>query len=228
MNFENRIKKEMTEGIIKAILEDAGYRVIDSGIEKLIRELSCLSQVEYQNLGYPDAMKCLPDFTVMDREQKKKSLVEVRYRNKWGKELLLEIQDKVKIFKELVLISINANPPSSEKKDLPSEFLRCCELRYVDDKYQVELSTRDMRDFSARNFYWKNIDEVPDNPRLWWEMAPLQDKFADLKKRKMDGTLYSAVQALAGILNKDLGKADRPTTKLQSTIATRSANPNRK
>nr|WP_279196851.1 hypothetical protein [Ralstonia mannitolilytica] len=35
MDFENRIKKEMTEGIVKAILEDAGYRVIDSGIEKV-------------------------------------------------------------------------------------------------------------------------------------------------------------------------------------------------
>ncbi|WP_104565282.1 hypothetical protein [Ralstonia mannitolilytica] len=50
MDFENRIKKEMTEGIVKAILEDAGYRVIDSGIEKIIRELSCMSSFEYAKL----------------------------------------------------------------------------------------------------------------------------------------------------------------------------------
>lgn len=33
----------MTEGIVKAILEDAGYRVIDSGIEKVLREVSCMN-----------------------------------------------------------------------------------------------------------------------------------------------------------------------------------------
>ncbi|CAJ0736137.1 hypothetical protein [Ralstonia mannitolilytica] len=59
MDFENRIKKEMTEGIVKAILEDAGYRVIDSGIEKVIRELSCMSSFEYAKLAYPDAMSRL-------------------------------------------------------------------------------------------------------------------------------------------------------------------------
>jgi len=56
MSFANRIKKEMTEGIVRALLEDAQYRVIDSGIEKVLRELSCLSAMEYKALGYPDAM----------------------------------------------------------------------------------------------------------------------------------------------------------------------------
>ncbi|MBU9391491.1 hypothetical protein KTE71_28780, partial [Burkholderia multivorans] len=45
MSFTSRIKKEMTEGIVRAILEDAQYRVIDSGIEKVLRELSCLTSV---------------------------------------------------------------------------------------------------------------------------------------------------------------------------------------
>ena len=86
MDFESRIKKEMTEGIVKAIFEDVGYRVMDSGIEKILRELSCLSVAEYASLGYPGAMSMLPDFTVMDREQTVKYLVEVKYRSKWGSE----------------------------------------------------------------------------------------------------------------------------------------------
>ncbi|KVG66125.1 hypothetical protein [Burkholderia pseudomultivorans] len=79
MDFENRIKKEMTEGIVKAILEDAGYRVIDSGIEKIIRELSCLPSFEYAKLAYPDAMSRLPDFTVMTKDQDEKYSVQLKY-----------------------------------------------------------------------------------------------------------------------------------------------------
>lgn len=88
IKFSDRIKKEMTEGIVRAILEDAHYRVIDSGIEKVLRELSCLSAVEYKKLGYPDAMSNLPDFTVMNRDQTTKQLVEVKYRSNWSKKII--------------------------------------------------------------------------------------------------------------------------------------------
>jgi hypothetical protein len=37
MEFENRIKKGMTEGIVRALLDDAGYRVIEHGVEKTAR-----------------------------------------------------------------------------------------------------------------------------------------------------------------------------------------------
>lgn len=53
MSFTSRIKKEMTEGIVRAILEDAQYRVIDSGIEKVLRELSCLTSAEYGGSWLP-------------------------------------------------------------------------------------------------------------------------------------------------------------------------------
>jgi ABC-type uncharacterized transport system substrate-binding protein len=34
MEFENRIKKEMTEGIVRALLDDACYCAIEYGMEK--------------------------------------------------------------------------------------------------------------------------------------------------------------------------------------------------
>ncbi|WOE76277.1 hypothetical protein [Alterisphingorhabdus coralli] len=73
MDISSRIKKEMSEGIVRAIFEDAGYRVIDSGIEKFIREISVLTINEYKSLNYPDPMNSLPDFIIMDRDQKRET-----------------------------------------------------------------------------------------------------------------------------------------------------------
>jgi len=39
MIFENRIKKEISEGLVRAVLVDAKYRVISAGIENIIREV---------------------------------------------------------------------------------------------------------------------------------------------------------------------------------------------
>jgi len=117
--------------------------------------------------------------------------------------VLLDLREKVKIYNELVLVSINANPPSSQKQNLPSEFLRCCALRYSNDTFEVELSVQATTKPGARCFYWQTVDTLPNDPALWWRMAPLQNKFEKLMGRKQDGTLYSAVRALTGILNKD-------------------------
>jgi len=129
----------MTEGIVKAILEDAGYRVIDSGIEKVLRELSCLSPIEQGNLGYPDAMRRLPDFTVMNREQDQKFLVEVKYRKKWGKEIFEEVREQARLFGELTLISINASADDPFNINSPSRFIRCCGLKFDSGIFKIEV-----------------------------------------------------------------------------------------
>ncbi|SOT40443.1 hypothetical protein [Burkholderia cenocepacia] len=198
MDFENRIKKEMTEGIVKAILEDAGYRVIDSGIEKIIRELSCMSSFEYAKLAYPDAMSRLPDFTVMTKDQDDKFLVEVKYRSKWGKDLFEEIRPQVEIFGELVLVSINADPPNHKGLYYPSTYLRCCRVRYQDEKYSVQLKYEDDQ---VWRHYWKAVDELKEDS-LWWAMSQLDKVFPLLKDRKLDAqnSLDSAIKALSGIL----------------------------
>ena len=98
MKFQSRIKKELTEGIVRAILDDAGYRVIDSGIENLLRELECLTALEYAGLDYPKAMRALPDLVVMNREQTAKYLVEIKYRTGWSLTVFDDIKEQVDIF----------------------------------------------------------------------------------------------------------------------------------
>ncbi|ROT97417.1 hypothetical protein EB810_06010 [Altererythrobacter sp. FM1] len=43
MNFASRLKKEMSEGIVRAVLEHADYRVTDFGIEKAVPYFNCLA-----------------------------------------------------------------------------------------------------------------------------------------------------------------------------------------
>lgn len=200
MSFTSRIKKEMTEGIVRAILEDAQYRVIDSGIEKVLREVSCLTSAEYGALGYPDAMSHLPDFTVMNREQTTKQLVEVKYRTSWKKELLLEVEDQVKIFGEIVLVSVNAKAPDPNGHNLPARFLRCCRLKYDGGIYKVELN-RQNKDKSTYQV-WEPVKALNDGTWLWWAMRPLHEVFSQLKEDSNKDTLFHAVEALAGILEQ--------------------------
>ncbi|WP_249176553.1 hypothetical protein [Burkholderia vietnamiensis] len=201
MSFTSRIKKEMTEGIVRAILEDAQYRVIDSGIEKVLRELSCLSSVEYGVLGYPDAMSHLPDFTVMNREQTTKQLVEVKYRTDWGKTLLEEVENQVRIFGEIVLVSVNAKAPNPNGQNLPSRFLRCCRLKYDGGIYKVELNRQKKEDKSIYQA-WEPVKALNDGTWLWWAMRPLHEVFSQLKEDSNKDTLFHAVEALAGILEQ--------------------------
>jgi len=88
----------MTEGIIRAILVDAGYRVIGLGIENVIRETECLTALEYAGLDFPKAMRSLPDLLVMNREQNEKFLVEVKFRSCWNCEIFEEISEQVHLF----------------------------------------------------------------------------------------------------------------------------------
>lgn len=194
IQFSDRIKKEMTEGIVRAILEDAQYRVIDSGIEKVLRELSCLSAVEYKTLGYPDAMSHLPDFTVMNREQTTKQLVEVKYRSTWGKNLFDEVREQVRLFGEIVLVSVNAKAEDPRGINMPSRFLRCCGLKFDGGIYMVE------RNINAATV-WTPVHEIRDGSGLWWSMLKLHEKFPQLNDEKNKDTLFQAVSALAGILD---------------------------
>ena len=195
MDTVNRLKKEMTEGIVRALLEDAGYRVIDSGIEKVLRELTCLTAEEYIHLQFPTAMRQLPDFVVMDRNQSIKFLVEVKYRKNWENCILTEIQDQVMKYKEMVLVVVNANPEDLPGKastgPSPSSYLRCCRLRLRDECYELETNYKK----------WILIEKLESDPNVWWKLSPLQNVFELLKKTDRK-TTTPAMQALEGILER--------------------------
>ncbi|MBN8745750.1 MAG: hypothetical protein J0I24_15875 [Thiomonas arsenitoxydans] len=202
MDFSSRIKKEMTEGIVRAILEDAGYRVIDSGIEKFIRELSVLLPEQYKTLGFPDAMSHLPDFTVLTQEQDRKYFVEVKYRRTWDKSIFDQVEDQVKLFGSLVLVSINATPKNPNNlKEAPSRYLRCCELKFDAGQYMIHQR-------KDGEHHWNPVSSIGNGDGLWWSMSPLQEIFTSLRRKaspaeidSKETSLFKAIDAIKGILD---------------------------
>ena len=140
MKFQSGIKKELTEGIVRAHLDDAGYRVVDSGIENLVRELECPTALEYAGLDYPKAMRALPDLVVMNREQTTKYLVEIKYRGGWSLTVFDDIKEQVEIFTELTLIYLNSSPAvTTGQATGPSTYLRCYKLRANAETHAYEI-----------------------------------------------------------------------------------------
>lgn len=202
MEFLDRIKKEMSEGIVRAFLENHNYRVIDTGIEKVIREVSCLPQDLYLQLGFPKVISKLPDFTVMDTNQTKKVFVDVKYRSQWNPEIIESVREQVELFKEVTLIIVNGNPPEptgnlAEHKS--SAYIRCLDLRYKNEKYEVGAR------FVGGEYKW--LDASKTAKLSWWSTETLYDcfssKFTDNKIDKDDtaSLLDTAVQAINGIVN---------------------------
>ncbi len=203
MKFDDRIKRELTEGVFRALMEDAGYRVIDTGIEKVLRELCCLRKDEYEALQMPSNIRFLPDFTVLDRQQTERFFVDVKFRSQWAKNLFEEasIREQAKLLGDIVIVSFNPSPqdvksfPAERKYDPPSRYLRCCRLRYhrKAKEYQIEISERtngsastDGDKSSAQGtdetlvYKWHDVRAVQDNHYLWWRMSPLQRIFPGL------------------------------------------------
>ena len=77
----------------------------------------------------------------MDKEQKNKYLVEVKYRAEWDKIIFEEIEEQVRIFGELVLIYFKSRPEkANDEKPSPASYIRCCRVRYHDDELQAYIS----------------------------------------------------------------------------------------
>ena len=194
MDFQNRIKKELTEGIVRAILTDAGYRVIDLGIENVVREMECLTALEYAGLDFPKAMKSLPDLLVMNKEQSEKYLVEIKYRSVWSSDIFDEIEDQVKLFTQLILVYLNSTPPLNGKKSTAGSYLRCCSVRSNNGIIEVNCDI-----FGIPT--WFPRAKIGNHPGFWWSLKPMQEVFKKINEVKEEKTLMLAVKALKGILN---------------------------
>ena len=80
LHFANVVKGQITQTMLKTILERAGYRVTPFGIEELVTEIKYIDKEQYDTLDLADALRCLPDLLVADYEMTVAYLVEVKFR----------------------------------------------------------------------------------------------------------------------------------------------------
>lgn len=190
MDFQNRLKKELSEGIVKSLLKDAGYRVIDLGVESTLREVECLSVTDYFKLHISKGLRMLPDLWVMNKEQTIQYSVEVKYRSGWDVNLLKEMEDQVQQFEEIILIYVNGKAPETEL-DSPSRYIRCCRLKHHHGEYL----------FQSKNMGWQPVNQLRDDESQWWAMNLLQNLFPLFNENAGERTITRAVASIRSILN---------------------------
>lgn len=136
MNFNNRIKGSVTQGIIEVLLKDAGYNIVPLGIEEIIRELQLLTPIQYTSLNLSNTLRSLPDFFVSEPDFAKTYLVEVKYRSKWSnrtKDSLKEtIEEQVKQWQPVFLILFLGE--KARDSETPASYLGVLKLAHKDNE----------------------------------------------------------------------------------------------
>jgi hypothetical protein len=197
VDFENRLKRELSQGAFKCLLEDCGYRVVPLGIEAVIREIACLDKKAYKKLDFSDAVRFLPDFCILDQNQKHKFIVEVKYRRHWDGNILKEVAGQVRMFEDMILVIFVGDPPDSKYTPRPSTYVRCCNM-YVNEHNQVCAEVKKSKGTDATKTIF--VEEEDISGLNWWYLRILQDYFSDLNNTKEEESLVKAIKAINGIL----------------------------
>ena len=174
MNFNNSLKGYLTQGLIKAVLEDAGYEVIRYGVEEKFPAVKNLDHEEYLNFGLLPAQRLAPDFIVADREVKVGLRVEVKYRKDWetAKQTLEnKLKEQVKIYAPLYLILCLGDPAHPNSSE-PAGRMGVVRLEINSSGKLVALD---------KDKAWQDL--------RWYDIYGLQCIFTKLRDRKNQQTL---------------------------------------
>jgi len=188
MEFSNRLKGNFSETLLQTLLEDAGYRIIAIGIEKILREVKPLNVQEYVGLHLPETIRHLPDFFVADRDLTQWWMVEVKYRHRWSVDTRIGLEDEfAKTLRSIpsvhALISIGT--PGQQNEENPSAWFRVAPLEQgADGTVCIRYPSRSLEPF--RSAEWSSI------PRI-------QDVFSRVGERWPDQTLRKALKAIQGL-----------------------------
>lgn len=185
MEFSNRIKGQLTQSIVRVLLEHAGYRVKSVGIEEIADELRSLSREEYLALELPPFYRTLPDFFVTTRNKTKQWSLEIKYRNAWNNAVRLELHEtlrqQTKQVGSIYLWLMVGHPATEIGGKYPSDWFRI-----------VQLSLSDSGTLLASDGYnkkpWKDIE--------WSDFGKIQEVFPLLNYQYREKTLARTIEIL--------------------------------
>lgn len=88
--FDDLVKGQVTQTILRAVLERVGYRVYPLGIEELVPEL-CRDVGHALRGNLPERLRFLPDFMIIDPESSGVYLAEVKFRRRLSEDSLRSV-----------------------------------------------------------------------------------------------------------------------------------------
>lgn len=160
MDFDRRIKGNLTESLVQTLLEHAGYRIVPMGVEHVIREVkerNCSSH------ALPLGLRTLPDFLVTDAKMQNHWQLEVKYRQRWhtatATELGNTVEEQVKHWGKLhLLLFLGVHHGSSQT---PASQCRVFTLVHQDNALHY-LPRKKRKPKPWRDVAWEHGNRVQD------------------------------------------------------------------
>lgn len=197
IRFENRLKKELTEGVIRAVFIDAGYNVNHNGIESRFPEINRLSHKEYKELKFKGDEQYAADLAIENDADKTIENIEVKFRTKIAKELFVLIERQTHLAGPMCVAVFWASAPHRPSvKALSNRYLRCFRTRVSSKGFEIQLNCQKNSQLAWEVF---NVSKF-DVEKFWWRTPTLSQIFPLLKNRSKSGTLNQSISALSGIL----------------------------
>ena len=171
MPFSNRLKGTVTQALLRAVLQDCGYRIVPLGIEEVLREITVLQKEEYNALNLPPMFRHLPDFFVAQQDMKRTWFVEVKYRKAWnksvadslGKQLFSQVQTWSPLH---LMVFLGTAGKQKDKENLASSWMGI--VRLVIENGELTMTQLDGKPYAK----WVDV--------TWGRFHRIQDFFPSL------------------------------------------------
>ncbi len=198
MKFANRLKKEVSEGALRAFLIDIGFTVVPTGVESLVREIESMDEAEYRSLDLTKNMRSLPDLIAIDRARSKAHLVEVKYRSTFKSSIFNDLKDQVDRCGSLVLVCITPNMHNKLMIGNDSDHIRAIGLRSRDGLYEVEVYDEN----DPITTIWVPVTSLSGKANIWETLPSLSAKFLPVDQRKnATEVLDNLVRSVSGLFS---------------------------
>jgi hypothetical protein len=157
VEFHRRIKGILTQGLVQALLEDAGYQVRPLGVEEQFSDLKDASPKLYRSIF--KGLRSAPDFLVLDSRNEQSWLVEVKYRKRWDSGVVdalhPTLSDQATHWQEFLFWVFLGENTSN-----PSDLCRVFRVRHVYGKMSVESAIDKGRLYPWDKAEWKHAFPV--------------------------------------------------------------------
>lgn len=197
MLFSNIIKGQVSQTLVKILLERAGYRVTRLGIEELFQEVVHLDASQYASLNLPKNLRFLPDLLVADSTIEKAFLVEVKFRKSLDKKGLLSLYDilrrQLEHWPETYTILMVADPGARRHK-----------THLHQDHIRV-LRPEDTNKLIPSEWHVNHVPAERQGFHVWKELSPLYKVFEKFRWKEGENYENTDNADLIATALKDLG-----------------------